>query len=395
MIPRSLSATALHVAELCMARWFAENVERGRSGGGDAARLGSSVHGALEYYVKAVHFEKNNPQPGTLALLQKYYDLSYMTEFTTAELSGDLYTDGWEMLKKWWARTSFEGVEVLSCEVKEFFEVKFPDGTLVPFNFIWDRFDRIGPNEYKVVDYKSFRWALRADDLAAKIQARFYALAVQIKYPDAEKIWVEFDQLRHDPIGLVFTKQDNIDTWRYLKRAVQRIYDYDENSDITESETLNDECRWCVRKVTCTAVRRNAAVGGIHSWTSIEDAIEARAKLEYQAAAAKSAVDELDKLIIAEAKERDELEFVGTGYRANIGMSSRRAVDGERAEMILGPELFRKYGSTSINLADIDKLLKGNEITPEQKKQLDSIVYRKLGEPKVKIQKVTMFGDKE
>lgn len=391
MIPRTLSASALHVAELCMSRYFAENIERGRGEENSAANLGSAVHGALEYFVKAVYLDKVHPADGKLDLLKQYYDISFMTEFKTAETDSPEYTDGWEMLKKWWQRTSFEGVEVLSCEVKEFFEVKFPDGSVIPFNYIWDRFDKIGPNEYKVVDYKTIRWAIKPDDLSAKIQARFYGLAVQIKYPDAEKIWVEFDQLRHDPVGMVFTREDNVATWKFLKRAVQRIYEYDEG---LAGETLNSECKWCVRKIDCNKVRANANVGGIHTITSIEDLIERRAVLEYQAGAAKAALDEVDKLIIAEAQQLDQLEFESTNYKANIGARATRAVDGERAEQILGEQLFRKYGSTSITMTDIDKLLKGNELTETQKKQLEGIIYRKVGEAKVKTVKQSPF-DKE
>lgn len=392
MIPRSLSASALHVAELCLSRYFAENIERGRGEDNAAASLGSAVHGALEYYVKACHLEKDKPKQPSLTLLEQYYDIAYMSEFKTADTSTEEYADGWEMLKKWWVRTSFEGVEVLSCEVKEFFEVKFPDGTVVPFNYIWDRFDKIGPAEYKVVDYKTIRWAIKPDDLSTKIQSRFYGLAVQIKHPEAEKIWVEFDQLRHDPVGMVFTREDNVNTWKYLKRAVQRIYDYNEG---LEGETLNTECRWCVRKSTCTKVGKNANVGGVHSFVAIDDVIARRAQLDYQATAAKAALDELDKIILAEAQAKDTLEFMTDSLKCTVGMSSRRAVDGERVENVIGPELFKKYGNTSITLADVDKLLKGTELSPYEKKELESLIYRKVGEAKVKTEKVTIFGDKE
>lgn len=392
MIPNTLSASSLHVAELCMSRWRAEYLERGRGESNDAAALGSAVHGALEYYVKATQMGENR-QTESLSLLERFYEMSFMTEFSTADASGPEFDDGWQMLKKWFMRTTFEGVEVLSCEVKEFFPVKFPNGAEVPFNFIWDRFDKTGDNEYKVVDYKSIRWAIRADDLGIKIQARIYALAVQIKYPDAQKIWVEFDQLRHDAVGMVFTREDNIATWKFLKAAVQRIWEFEYDPD-DEPETLNSECRWCVRKVSCNAVSKNAAVGGLHSLLSLEDAIERRALMDFQQSAAKSALDELDKWILAEAQQLDSLEFMTTNFQANIGVRSTRAVDGERAENILGPDLFKKYGSTSITMGDVDRLLKGDEITNTQKKQLEGIIYQKIGEPKVKTKKVSPF-DKE
>jgi hypothetical protein len=189
--PKTLSASALHVAENCLARYHAEHGLYGKSVSGDAALLGSSVHGALEWYVIKCYIEKVN-QP-SLDLLVAAYQASFMKTFGTSDMDSPEFQDGLEMIRRWHKRTEFEGFEVLSCEVKENFEVPFPDKTTVQLNYIFDRLDKTGPNSYRVVDYKSQRWALNPQDLDTKIQARIYALAVQIKYPEAEEIWVVFD----------------------------------------------------------------------------------------------------------------------------------------------------------------------------------------------------------
>lgn len=388
MIPKTLSASALQVSEQCMSRYFAEYIQRGRAESGAAASIGSSVHGALEFYVRACYIE-NKMEP-TFDLLIDLYKMSFMTTFETAEAAGPEYNDGLDMLRNWWKRTDFSNREVLSVEEKHTFPIKFPDGTEVPFNYIIDRLDRTAPGEYRVVDYKSQRWRLNPGDLDAKIQARVYALAVQILYPDAQKIWVEFDLLRHEPIGIVFNRDDQIATWKYLKNAAKRIYEY---NDELAGETLNEDCRWCVRKTNCTLVQANAAVGGIFAIVDIGEAINKRAELDYQRSAATAALVELDKLLLAEAKAQDELEFQSDKYQLNVGVSARRAVDGERVEKVVGSALFQKYGSMSITLKDVDTLLKGNELTLEQKQELENLIYKKIGEPSLKLKKKSLFGE--
>jgi hypothetical protein len=391
LIPKSLSASALSTAELCLARYWAENSIYGRSISGGAAGVGSSVHYGLEHYVKAAYIEKKI-EP-TLSNLLTYYQMGYMTVFNTAELEGPEYEDGLELTRKWHKRTEING-EVISCEKKDNFAVPFPDKSTVPLNYIFDRLDRTGPSSYTVVDYKTQRWALSPTDLDAKIQARIYGLAVQIEYPDAEEIWVKFDLLRHDEVGIRFTREDNKRTWAWLKRAAARIYEFEyDPAESRKFETLNPDCKWCVRKTECETVGNNVTAGGIFSITDISEAVNRRANLKYQMDAAKAAIDELDKMFMKEAQTLDQLEFRSDTAKLNIGISSRRAVDADRVEHVVGSEIFRKYGSTSISMSDIDKLLKGDEISPEQKNELKSLIYRKVGEPSVKVSRVSPFDE--
>lgn len=385
MIPLTLSASSLQVAELCLARFNAEYGQFGKTFQGNAASLGSSIHGAFEAYVKACYIEKKL-EP-TLANLLLYYQMSYMKTFGTADMEGPEYEDGLDLIKRWHKRTVFEH-PVIEVEVKKNFEVPFPNGDKIKLNYIFDRLDQPGPTKFKVVDYKSQRLGLSPQDLDAKIQARIYGLAVQIEYPEAEEIWVEFDLLRHDTIGMRFTKDDNIATWKWLKRAAQRIYEFEfDPAEPRKSETLNPDCKWCVRKVTCDSVNKNAAAGGIFTLADVADAVDRRANLKYQMDAAKQAMDEIDKIIMAEAQQLDVLEFQSGTNQLNIGVSSRRSVDADMVENVVGPTLFAKYGSKGITMKDVDGLMKSSELTEEQKKELKNLIYMKIGEPTVKVSK--------
>lgn len=382
MEPKSLSATSLHVAELCLSRWEAEHYHRGRTVSGDAATLGSTVHGALENFVKACYLEK--AKEPSLKLLIDFYKMSFIEWFGSIDADSTEYNDGLEMLMKWFNRTSFEGVRVISCEQKDHFELPTSIGN-IPFNYIWDRFDQIGEREFRVVDYKSSKWNINSDDLKKKIQPRAYGLAaaIQLRAQNIpyDQIWVQFDMLRHNTVGIVFTRQDNLVTWNRFIETAERIIATPEDE---APETLNSECLFCVKKISCDAVKRNIMVGGIHTLGSAEEAVDLRAQLDWQKKAVTAALKELDTFILTDAKEKDATEFESADNRMKIGVKKTRKIDPEMAEKAIGEDVFRRHGGKSITIGEVDKLLKGKEITPEQKSDLRSLIYYESSEPSVK-----------
>lgn len=386
MKPESFSATALNVAELCLARYHAEHILRGRGISNNAALLGSSVHGALEMFVKHVILG-NNEADNNIKFLLELFRMSYITTFESGETDTSEYAEGEEMLRAWHQRTTWDNVEVLSAEVKENFLLPTSIGK-IPFNYIWDRHDKLGETTYRVVDYKTNRWGINPSDLRKKMQARAYGLACQIKHPDATRVWVEFDMLRHSgPVGTVFTKEDNAATWRTIKTIAQRIVD---TPDENIPETLNNECNFCVRKVSCTALTKNVHAGGVFSLPP-EQRIDLRAQLDYQKKAIQKTIEELDELFIAESKETDSFEFDSDQYALHIISKTRRTIDADMAAKILGPNLFEKYGSKSLSMASVDKLLKGDELDAFQKEQLSSLIFEKFSEPSIKIESKVDF----
>jgi hypothetical protein len=386
--PKSFSATAFNVAELCLARYKAEHIDRSKGFGGTAASLGTAVHGALENYVKLVYVDKTGA--ANEKILLDFFRLSYMQTFNTTELNTIEYLEGIDMLKRWFKRTDFSKFEVISCEVKENFPIKTSIGD-IPFNFIWDRHDRLDEGVYRVVDYKTNRWGLNPGDLKKKIQARAYGVAAQIKYPDAKRIWVQFDMLRHDgPVGIVFTRDDNIATWQFMKAKAEQII---ATPDSEVPETLNPECLFCSRITSCTALLKNVSIGGVLSMPKIGDMIDKRAELEWQKKAVESAINKLDEVIIGRARVEDQLEFESDINRLRIGISATRAIDAERAEHVLPSEVANRYMGKSLTIGNVDKLLKGPELSEEQKKELVSLIYMKRGEPRVKIEPKNPIDD--
>lgn len=383
MIPKTLSATSLHVAELCMARWEAEMFHRGKGQWNTAAMLGTTVHNALEQYVKLCIMDSQFP--ATEKQLLEFFLMQYYATFGSGgNLKEDEnYLDGVKMLKAWFKRTDFTGVKVLSVEIKENFPLPTSAGE-IPLNYIWDRHDELSNGVLKVVDYKTNRWGINPSDLKQKLQARLYALAAAIKYKgtDYKEIWVEFDMLRHDgPVGVSFSRDDNAETYRHIQRLAEKIIEEDEGF---QNETLNPECNFCPRKAKCGALRRNILIGGIQSVDS-EDLVDLRAMMEWQKKGVGALIAELDERILAEAKELDVFSFDSDSNTLNIGVSSRRAVDADRVEKVVGEELFGKFGGRSLTMGNLDKMLKSPLLTDEQKAQIKTLIFKSHGEPRVSV----------
>jgi hypothetical protein len=381
MIPLSLSASSLAVFTLCPARWQSEYLNKTPSMGNKAASVGTSCHGACEMFVQQCYIEKK--MEPSLKLLLDFYQMSYIATFGTADTDTDEYKDGVEMLERWFKRTSFEGFEVLTVEVKKNFEVPFMvDGEkrTVPYNYVMDRMDRFEDGSIRVVDYKTIRVPLNPDQLRRKIQARSYGLAAQIEYPDAPRIMVEFDMFRHESVGVVFTREDNANTWRYLKLEAQRIAD---TPNTGVPERLNSECQYCPRKARCGTLHKHMNGGGVLG-ISPEEAVEMKYRAQSQMKGLERLIEEVDQVLLMEAVNRNELEWETPFGTVEIKGSRRRRAQTAAIAEIIGPDLMRKYGG--LKMGNIDSLLKGTELTDEQKRAIKTCVsWGPAGDPKPKI----------
>lgn len=379
---KTLSPTALETAIVCPARFQVTHVDYAADEGSVAADVGTAVHGALERYVydcygSLVHPETEVLQP-TLEHLMFCFNRSYAEVFGKVDSRSAEYTDGADMLHRWYTRTDLSDCDVLLIEQKENFPVPLPDGTAVPFNYKFDRLDRLGPYEYRVVDYKTGRLPITAEALRQKIQARCYALATQIRHKDAQRIWVVFDMLRHDSIGVVFSREDNADTWRMVRSATAELHGH---SDTDPPEQINASCRYCVRAPSCQTLQSNVTAGGVEALT-VPEIVDLRYTLDTQVKGLTRVIESLDSRLLAYVKETDELRIEGEQAVAQVGVSYRRSVTDARAiATMLGPELVEKYGN--FRVSDVDALLKLEQLTPEQKKTLAQYVRRSPTKPTI------------
>lgn len=381
MLPKSVSASSLQVSQECLRKYKATHIDRVSGSGNSAAMTGTAVHGALEKYVQDVYIDKIEP-PSWPVMFNRYTE-AFTETFGIEDWSMDEFNDGTAMLKKWLARCDLDNPEitVLNVETKESFNV--PVTTTagranIPLNYIIDRLDQIGPNAYRVVDYKSIRVPMSHDDLRRKIQARIYALAVRIKYPNAELIKVEFDLLRHEPIGVILDREDQINTWRAVKSMTQRIVSAPE----PPPATINSGCRFCPVASTCDKLLINTTHGTIESM-SLDQLASLQDRISGQAKALSELETRISDQLVEYAKENGVMEYEAGDWDVKIKVSSRRNIDQKEVFKIIGPELIKKYGT--INLTTIDRILKSDEITIDQKEKISALFYKTFGDPKATV----------
>jgi hypothetical protein len=379
MIPKSLSASAIQNFS-CPARYWAENIERTPAPDNSAAGLGTVCHSALEDYVTGSGLQAYlvGDEDRAWGSLVDYFTKHYDEDFPERTR----YDEGLDMMRTWFDRQDWENRTVESTEVKESITFETSVGP-IPFNYIMDRVDRIdngdGTFDIEVVDYKSVALPIQPAELANKVQARCYSMAARMRYPEARRIWVTFDLLRHDAVSTQFTVDQDRATWSYIRSMFERIIAEPEPG----RERLNDTCRWCVRRHACATLTEHAAGGGVLGITDPNEAAERRSKIAMAQAALNTMADELDAVVLAHAEQNELLGWETDDSLIEITASRKRSIDTAMAARVVGPELVAKYGN--LTMAAFDKLMKTNELNPDDKEKLRGLVRRKAGKPSVKV----------
>jgi hypothetical protein len=380
MIPTSLSASSVLVSEGCLARWKVEYFNKAPSMDSDPAMVGTTCHFAFEHFVKAVYLDKTHTWDD-VAYLEALYKIGYVQTFGNADYDTAEFADGAALVAQWYDRNR-QGLPntVLTTEQKTTFPLKTSVGE-IPFTYIFDRMDQVNDTEFEVVDYKSIRAFVTSQDLKKKVQPRAYALAAQIQYPHATRIWVSFDMLRHGGIvGCVFTRDENAATYRYLQRAAERIIATPEDD---APETLNPECNYCLRKSICETLEKANRHGSVLG-LSLEQVAEKRVQVQSQIKALEYLDAELDELLMKEAEQQDSLEFEAGPWKIEMTASARRKATNPMAiTRLVGPELTAKYGNWTVG--NVDKMLESGVLTPEVAAEVRRYIPLQYGEPKSKV----------
>ncbi|MEU4066682.1 PD-(D/E)XK nuclease family protein [Streptomyces wedmorensis] len=387
MIPKTVSASALKVASLCMARYKAEYIDGGRDISGEAADFGTTLHLALEKYVEAAIREKKSAP--TVETLMSCFMMAYLTVMKDHNFESEIFKEGERLLRVWHARNNFDEITVLSCESKSFFMVPYMLNGVkqeIKFNYICDRVDQISETEIRVVDYKSWRNLITPEDVKSDLQARCYALAYQILFPKATRIWVIIDQLRGEEVGACFTRDDNIITWKSLKMIVQGIIDYPD--DFIVKESLNDECRWCVRKSKCQALRKHHDVGGVLDM-NLDDMMEKHYAAKVQIATLKKFLESLEPQIRTEMDELGltTLESLDKEYVLNTGgvRGGRRAIPAHLLPQIVGVDV--ALGIAEYGIGKVDSLKGDPRVDAETFRKVEDAIVTFPGKRQVNVTK--------
>lgn len=369
MIPKRLSASSIKVFETCSARWRAEYMHKAPDSDNEAALLGTICHEALEVFVNAKRFDA-----GSWVFLENAYHVAYWKHLD----HGVRYDEGLAMCKRWWERTyehlASSANHILANEDWKQFLVPTSAGDL-PFVYIIDRLDRdVDTGVVTVIDYKTVARPVSPEQLHGMIQARLYAMATQMEFPDEPGIWVEFDLLRWEPVGTYFTRDESRDTYRWLVNKAEEII-----ADDGVTERINPECRFCVRRHACSALDVHIEVGGIQG-IPLEAAAAQLPELQERHKALGVLVGDLEKIIVDELEGEGVLSMDAGGVEVSLTARKSRKLDQNRASKIIGHDLMAEYGK--LNISDVDALLKGDLLADDEKSQLRQAIRVQFGAPK-------------
>lgn len=386
--PKTLSASSIQAYESCPAR-YAAGLTGAQGLSGAPAEIGTVCHEVLRRWVQECH----HTPAGQWPMMERLYGQEYVKLFGD---DGSRFDDGLTMLTRWFDRNDLAQKTILTTELKEQFTLFLgPRDTpthAVPVTYIWDRCDQIrtasGGFEIQVYDYKTISQPFPPERLRNKIQARIYSLAARLKYPEAERIWVVFDLLRYDEVGTVFTKDEDVATWRYLQSVYERVL-----ADDGTTEKLNSECRWCIRKLACEKLTKHSAIGGPLGITDPIEAADRRAELHAAKVALDAGIDELDQVILQHCEREEILDFTTDRHEVKITAKRTRDVDTTTVVQIVGEEIAAEYGK--IGVTAVDRILRDPRLTADQRGLLKQAFTTRFSEPFVKVTPVSVMGEDE
>lgn len=378
MIPTSFSATAMQTFIDCPAEYKAQVIDKAIQKSSSAASLGTACHLACEQWVKDEWYLKY--PNGEWPVMKALWDEAYWSMFNDAKR----YDEGAKLVKAWMNRQDWSNREVLSTELKKSFMLKTSVG-LIPFNYIMDRMDRrIDNGSIEVIDYKSIVQPVQPADLKNKLQARCYAVAAQIEFPEADRVMVTFDLLRYDPIGIVFTKDESRATYRYLLTIAEQIIASD---GLTEN--ICDSCRWCIRKTICQTLNTHATHGGTAALTDPVVAAKYILQTKNAIAGLKAAQDELEKVVVDHMRAEELMEFDTPELEVKISVKGVRHIDPTILEPIVGPDIMARYAN--IKVTEVDRMMIAENLTDDQRSQIRQAMTKTYGEPSISVKTKSPF----
>lgn len=377
LLPQTFSASAIETFLNCPAEYNAQIINRAQDLSGSAASLGTTCHQAIESWLVGNHYLAGHQNEWVV--MKAFYDEAYWANFADSKR----YAEGEKLLRKWLARQDWSNRTVVSVEERKQFSLPTSVG-LIPVTYIRDRLDLRADGVPEVIDVKSLSMPLQPEDLKRKIQARIYAVATQLEYPEAERIWVTFDMLRYDSIGIVFTKAENRATWLYLRRVAEEIIASDGSR-----ETINPTCRWCIRKSICKTLHTHTVHGGTLGITDVAWAAQQLEDARNIIGGLKSTEADLEKIVIDGMRAAEQTEFTAGELEVSVGISGRRHIDPQMLATLVGEEIMVKYGT--INVSNVDLMLKTEALDDATRSRVKQLFTTNYSEPSVKIKKRNPF----
>lgn len=301
-----LSYSRLTRFETCPLSYRLHYIEKQQAEPGLPLRFGKTIHAVLERLIKeVVDDERTGPLSEERAI--ELYREAWGAERLTGM---DVFAEGLAILRRFIAE---QGVvdhrDVLAIE-KEF---RLPVGPFEVLGFI-DRVDWIDDETVEVIDYKTNHQLFTRDEVDTSLQMSLYEVAVRRLWPWAKKVKLTFWMLRHS------VRQETTRTEEQLADALAYVETLGRQTE-TATEypaRLNTNCSYCDHRKQCPAYAE--ALRGkrefiVEDLTDLEGVAREREEVARLAKALYARKEELEDILKAQLKERDELVLGGVRYR--------------------------------------------------------------------------------
>ena len=301
-----LSYSRLSRFETCPLSYRLHYIEKKQAEPGLPLRFGKTIHAVLERLIReVVDDERTGPLSEERAI-----EL-YREAWGAEQLTGmDVFAEGLAILRRFIAE---QGVvdhrDVLAIE-KEF---RLPVGPFEVLGFI-DRVDWIDDETVEVIDYKTNHQLFTRDEVDTSLQMSLYEVAVRRLWPWAKKVKLTFWMLRHG------VRQETTRTEEQLADALAYVETLGRQTE-TATEypaRLNTNCSYCDHRKQCPAYAE--ALKGkrefiVEDLADLEGVAREREEVARLAKALYARKEELEDILKAQLKERDELVLGGVRYR--------------------------------------------------------------------------------
>ena len=301
-----LSYSRLSRFETCPLSYRLHYIEKKQAEPGLPLRFGKTIHAVLERLIKEV---VDDERTGTLSE-ERAIEL-YREAWGAEQLTGmDVFAEGLAILRRFIAE---QGVvdhrDVLAIE-KEF---RLPVGPFEVLGFI-DRVDWLDDETVEVIDYKTNHQLFTRDEVDTSLQMSLYEVAVRRLWPWAKKVKLTFWMLRHG------VRQQTTRTEEQLADALAYVETLGRQTE-TATEypaRLNTNCSYCDHRKQCPAYAE--ALKGkrefiVEDLADLEGVAREREEVARLAKALYARKEELEDILKAQLKERDELVLGGVRYR--------------------------------------------------------------------------------
>lgn len=301
-----LSYSRLSRFETCPLSYRLHYIDKKQAEPGLPLRFGKTIHAVLERLIKEV---VDDERTGTLSE-ERAIEL-YREAWGAEQLTGmDVFAEGLAILRRFIAE---QGVvdhrDVLAIE-KEF---RLPVGPFEVLGFI-DRVDWIDDETVEVIDYKTNHQLFTRDEVDTSLQMSLYEVAARRLWPWAKKVKLTFWMLRHGVRQVTTRTEEQLaDALAYVETLGRQ----------TETATeyparLNTNCSYCDHRKQCPAYAE--ALKGkrefiVEDLADLEGVAREREEVARLAKALYARKEELEDILKAQLKERDELVLGGVRYR--------------------------------------------------------------------------------